>query len=66
MSGISLLLIERTMSGVNCRPMNCQGVWCAGTTYVTFEDVKVHSFILSFLFLFSTLRSLHSIYSHIV
>jgi alkylation response protein AidB-like acyl-CoA dehydrogenase/cytochrome b involved in lipid metabolism len=41
MNGISLLLIERTMPGVSCRPMNCQGVWCAGTTYVTFEDVKV-------------------------
>jgi alkylation response protein AidB-like acyl-CoA dehydrogenase len=41
MNGISLLLIERTLPGVTCRPMKCQGVWCSGTTYVTFEDVKV-------------------------
>jgi alkylation response protein AidB-like acyl-CoA dehydrogenase len=41
MNGISLLLLERTMPGVTTRQMNCQGVWSSGTTYVTFEDVKV-------------------------
>ncbi|KAK9369046.1 acyl-CoA dehydrogenase/oxidase [Lipomyces kononenkoae] len=41
MSGISLLLIERTMPGVTTRRMDCSGVWSSGTTYITFEDVKV-------------------------
>ncbi|KAG9251151.1 acyl-CoA dehydrogenase/oxidase [Emericellopsis atlantica] len=38
--GVSLLLIERT-EGVSTRRMDCQGVWSSGTTYITFEDVKV-------------------------
>lgn len=38
--GVSLLLIPRT-EGVKTRRMDCSGVWCSGTTYVTFEDVKV-------------------------
>jgi len=40
MGGVSLLLIERG-PGVTTRRMDCQGVWASGTTYVTFEDVKV-------------------------
>lgn len=40
MGGISLLLIERG-EGVTTRRMDCQGVWSSGTTYITFEDVKV-------------------------
>ena len=40
MNGISLLLIERG-PGVKTRRMDCQGVWSSGTTYITFEDVKV-------------------------
>ncbi|PHH62059.1 hypothetical protein CDD81_7615 [Ophiocordyceps australis] len=40
MNGISLLLIERG-EGVSTRRMDCQGVWSSGTTYITFEDVKV-------------------------
>ncbi|KAK3191988.1 hypothetical protein K4F52_002031 [Lecanicillium sp. MT-2017a] len=40
MNGVSLLLIERT-DGVSTRRMDCQGVWSSGTTYITFEDVKV-------------------------
>ena len=40
MKGISLLLIERS-EGVTTRQMACQGVWSSGTTYITFEDVKV-------------------------
>ena len=40
MNGVSALLIERT-EGVSTRKMDCQGVWASGTTYVTFEDVKV-------------------------
>ncbi|KAJ9374883.1 hypothetical protein DTO282E5_438 [Paecilomyces variotii] len=41
MDGVSLLLIERESGGVSTRRMDCQGVWSSGTTYVTFEDVKV-------------------------
>ncbi|KJZ77293.1 hypothetical protein HIM_03614 [Hirsutella minnesotensis 3608] len=40
MNGVSLLLIERG-PGVTTRRMDCQGVWSSGTTYITFEDVKV-------------------------
>ncbi|KAF2000276.1 short-chain specific acyl-CoA dehydrogenase mitochondrial precursor [Amniculicola lignicola CBS 123094] len=41
MTGVSLLLIERSFGGVSTRRMDCQGVWSSGTTYITFEDVKV-------------------------
>lgn len=40
-AGVSLLLIEKTMPGVKCTQMKCSGVWPSGTTYITFEDVKV-------------------------
>ncbi|CEQ40397.1 SPOSA6832_02004 [Sporobolomyces salmonicolor] len=40
MGGISLLVVERT-EGVTTRRMDCMGVWASGTTFVTFEDVKV-------------------------
>ncbi|KAJ5128800.1 Cytochrome b5 [Penicillium atrosanguineum] len=40
MNGLSVLLIERS-EGVSTRRMDCQGVLSSGTTYVTFEDVKV-------------------------
>jgi alkylation response protein AidB-like acyl-CoA dehydrogenase len=35
------LLIEKEFAGVNTRQMKCSGVWPSGTTYITFEDVKV-------------------------
>lgn len=41
MNGVSLLLIERGMPGVTTRQMLCSGVWASGTSYITFEDVKV-------------------------
>ena len=41
MGGISLLVIEKTMPGVECKRMDCMGVWASGTTYVTFDEVKV-------------------------
>merc|ERR1712100_833529 len=41
MGGVSLLLIEKTMPGVTTKRMKCSGVWPSGTTYITFEDVKV-------------------------
>jgi alkylation response protein AidB-like acyl-CoA dehydrogenase len=40
MGGVSVLLIERS-EGVTTREMDCQGVHGSGTTYITFEDVKV-------------------------
>ena len=40
MGGISVLLIERG-PGVETRQMDCQGVHGSGTTYITYEDVKV-------------------------
>jgi len=42
MGGISLLVIPR-LEGVKTRQMHCMGVWASGTSYVTFEDVKVPS-----------------------
>ncbi|KAJ8661048.1 hypothetical protein O0I10_003271 [Lichtheimia ornata] len=39
--GISFLLVERSMPGVTTRQMQCSGVWSSGTSYITFEDVKV-------------------------
>jgi len=36
-----MLLIERSMPGVKTRQMDCTGVWASGTTYITFDDVKV-------------------------
>jgi alkylation response protein AidB-like acyl-CoA dehydrogenase len=41
MKGISMLLVEKTMPGVTTRKMHCSGVWSSGTTYITFDDVKV-------------------------
>jgi len=40
MGGVSLLLVERG-PGVTTKQMKCSGVWPSGTTYITFEDVKV-------------------------
>ncbi|CAE8672751.1 unnamed protein product, partial [Polarella glacialis] len=40
-SGLSMLLIERNSPGLQVRKMLCQGVWASGTTFVTFEDVRV-------------------------
>ena len=40
MGGISLLLLEKGMPGIECKQMDCMGVWASGTAYITFEDVK--------------------------
>jgi alkylation response protein AidB-like acyl-CoA dehydrogenase len=40
MGGVSVLVIPRG-EGVTTRQMDCMGVHGSGTTYVTFEDVKV-------------------------
>lgn len=41
MGGISMLLIEKDFPGVKVRKMDCSGVWASGTSYISFEDVKV-------------------------
>lgn len=41
MGGLSLLLLEKGMPGLKTRKMKCSGAWSSGTTYITFEDVKV-------------------------
>lgn len=41
MNGISMLLIEKTFPGVSVRKMETQGMRVSGSTYITFEDVKV-------------------------
>ena len=41
MGGISLLVVEKTMKGVETKRMDCMGVWASGTTFVTFDDVEV-------------------------
>ena len=39
--GISLLLLERSMPGIETKQMKCMGVWPSGTTYITFDNVRV-------------------------
>jgi alkylation response protein AidB-like acyl-CoA dehydrogenase len=39
--GLSILLLERTMPGIDIRRMPLLGQRCAGTAFVTFTDVKV-------------------------
>ena len=39
--GISLLLVEKGMPGLETRKMKCSGAWSSGTAYITFDDVKV-------------------------
>ncbi|GAB5370134.1 hypothetical protein AAMO2058_001465700 [Amorphochlora amoebiformis] len=39
--GLSMLLLEKTMPGIEVRHMKCMGMWASGTSYITFEDVKV-------------------------
>ncbi|KAI8376143.1 acyl-CoA dehydrogenase/oxidase [Radiomyces spectabilis] len=41
MGGVSLMVIERDFPGVSVRAMDCQGMWGSGTSYITFEDVRV-------------------------
>jgi alkylation response protein AidB-like acyl-CoA dehydrogenase len=41
MNGISLLILEKNMPGLDVRPIVCQGNACAGTAYVTIENVQI-------------------------
>ncbi|KAI9297254.1 putative acyl-CoA dehydrogenase [Neoconidiobolus thromboides FSU 785] len=41
MAGISLLLLERGMEGLETKQMHCTGIWGSGTAFVTIKDVKV-------------------------
>jgi len=38
---LSMLLLDKNMPGIKCTKMQCTGAWGSGTTYITFEDVKV-------------------------
>lgn len=40
-AGISFLLLEKSMPGIECKQMQCSGVWASGTAYVTFDNVRV-------------------------
>eukprot|EP00440_Ansanella_granifera_P062687 gb/GFBE01067973.1/.p1 GENE.gb/GFBE01067973.1/~~gb/GFBE01067973.1/.p1 ORF type:complete len:463 (+),score=141.64 gb/GFBE01067973.1/:1-1389(+) len=39
--GLSMLLMEKSMPGIQTRKMECTGMWCSGTTFITFDNVKV-------------------------
>jgi alkylation response protein AidB-like acyl-CoA dehydrogenase len=39
--GLSMLLLERSMPGIETKKMDCMGVWTSGTTYITMKNVKV-------------------------
>jgi len=39
--GLSMLLIEKDMAGFNARRMKVQGILASGTSYLTFDNVKV-------------------------
>jgi alkylation response protein AidB-like acyl-CoA dehydrogenase/predicted heme/steroid binding protein len=39
--GISLLLLDRSMPGLRTTQMDCAGMWGSGTSYITFDNVKV-------------------------
>ena len=36
-----MLLLERSMPGIECKKMECMGVWPSGTTYIEFDSVRV-------------------------
>jgi alkylation response protein AidB-like acyl-CoA dehydrogenase len=38
MRGISMMLLEKGMEGIECNQMKCMGVWSSGTTYITFGE----------------------------
>lgn len=40
-SGLSFLLLEKSMPGISCKQMDCSGVWASGTAFITFTDVRV-------------------------
>jgi alkylation response protein AidB-like acyl-CoA dehydrogenase len=40
-AGLSMLLVEKKMDGINTQKMPGMGVWPSGTTYIEFRDVKV-------------------------
>lgn len=41
MKGLSLLLLEKGMQGIQTKKMKCQGGWSGGTTFLLFENVRV-------------------------
>jgi alkylation response protein AidB-like acyl-CoA dehydrogenase len=40
-NGLSMLLLERNMGGIETEKMECMGVWPSGTTLITMSNVKV-------------------------
>jgi len=41
MGGVSVLVLEKGMPGLNVRRLKTQGWWTSNTGYLTFDDVKV-------------------------
>lgn len=39
--GLSMILLEKNMPGFNIRKMKVQGIMASGTSYLTFDNVKV-------------------------
>jgi len=39
--GMTMVLVDSHAPGVGFRKMKCSGIWGSGTTYVTFDDVRV-------------------------
>ena len=40
-AGLSFLLLEASMPGIERKQMDCSGVWASGTAFITFDNVKV-------------------------
>ena len=38
---LSLILVPRKTQGITTRKMKCSGMWSSGTTFITFDDVRV-------------------------
>jgi alkylation response protein AidB-like acyl-CoA dehydrogenase/cytochrome b involved in lipid metabolism len=41
MGGLSVFILEKGMPGISVKPMKTTGMWGSGTSFITFENVKV-------------------------
>ena len=41
MNGLSLMLVDSKSAGIKMQKMKCSGVWCSGTTLISFDNVQV-------------------------
>ena len=41
MFGLTMLVLEKSMKGINARQMKCSGVWPSGTALISFDNVAV-------------------------